>query len=214
MSPSHTAFYQTAATVIPVFFLAYVVSTRTTLNRIAYWSFESVDRDERNRTKKAAQGRPLPSLLRWSVPGVERPTWWDMLMPTVYVSLPTILRLLVGGACVGLPGVGEYFALHAMIMERSTAVDEVFVWLGLATSAAVVLLPLLYSFTGLEVIACRRIVRALNDQRDSGQLSEEEYREKVERLETRYPFLADSFRDRGREQPPLSGGGPGNASST
>lgn len=116
MTDGHYFFYATAATVIPVFWLAYIVWARTVTKRI-------IDRT----IVRVVLNKKASRLDRW---------------------LPTVVCVIGGILCL-FPLAAEVLAFVALSRNAATSVYVTVVSIGLAMSAAMVLMPVAYNISGL-----------------------------------------------------------------
>jgi predicted Abi (CAAX) family protease len=119
MNGGQVAFYSTVATVIPVLLLGYVAGI---IALARGWEAEG---------KRAAGTLFIAA----AIAGFKR--WYDgpLWLILIFGTLAAIVAALAG------PPVGEYFALHALLQNRSTATTGTWATIGIATTGAAVLYP-------------------------------------------------------------------------
>jgi hypothetical protein len=150
MSGAGIAFYATSGTVIPVLLLAYLVQTR------------------------AAVGSFLRTIVMRSLRR-RKPSFIPPMSLTAGIFLAELILL---GLCL-LPAIGEFAALKTLATNHVEPGAEATVVIGLATSGAAVLAPVIYTATGLDamgpILWAYWQIHRMRQQRAAGQLSGEDF---------------------------------------
>jgi hypothetical protein len=161
LNAGQVGFYATTATVIPVLVLAYVVQHRQVSANL-YRKAKAFDGVIGERSESPGSdlpfGHPVGLAARIRV--------WTGSVAIAYGAAILAMVLFI------TPALGEFAALHALLINASSAGSAGFAWIGIAASGGAILLPSLYTSLGFEQgrleIKLRREAKAVLHDLDAG----------------------------------------------
>jgi hypothetical protein len=135
LNSGQAEFYATAAHVIPILLLAYVVEMAALAQGVSRW-FE-----QRAMNAREAAVRQLRSHIQDSTTGRRLVSFYAYLLDESRGAMRYGLVLPLLLAIAALPVAAEVCAFDALAQNRSSQAFLVIVWLGLAVAGAMVLIP-------------------------------------------------------------------------